>query len=232
MNAPKKYLLPGKGPGRAKPKAKPKPKAERPETRRDKAIARRASRFSEESPERNKALGKRASPRIKKPEGEGRKPTLAEAEATRGRIHVRLTRERHPFNKDARATLAAIDVDPVKILALAAVGDAVGLGLMRQEEYDQAPVIDLETGYMIEPGGKEIAQGLLPAPLRISAAKDLLPYLYSKPVDIAPAEIAKEDRAQLYLPDNGRTSEPGEGGEFGEVGEVGDSSQEGGGHGQ
>jgi hypothetical protein len=213
MTPPKKYLLPGKrGP---KAKAKPKPA---PVSRRDKKIAARSSRFSEESPERNKVPGKSTGPRIKKPDGPGRKPTIQEAEAGRGRIFVRLTRERQAFNKDARATLSAIEVDPVKILALAAVGDAVGLGLMTQEDYDQAGLIDAETGWMVEPGGKEIARDLLPTPLRIAAAKDLLPYLYSKPVDVAPGGLNAEDRAQIYLPDNGRTST--------DSGEAGDSSQE------
>lgn len=246
MTPPKKYLLPGKAPAKktgkgnggksagagagpiprtlsqAKEKAreairKKKGAGKEPETenRLARAISRRSERFAEDSPYRNREA-------LRKPPGRAvgsrnQKPTLAEAEQARNRIIISLRRERHVFSKDARATLAACEVDPVRILALAAVGDAVGLGLMRAEDYDQAAVLDAETGEVIEPGGKELAADLLPASLRLSAAKDLLPYLYAKPQDVAPRSAEDDDRAQIYLPENGRTSTGREGEAGGEA---------------
>lgn len=202
-------------------------------------MERRAARFSEELPERNKggpSGGSGSSARDYLPprkrgrgrglaglrdlvlasaardgldmrqEARGELPTLPEAEGRGKRIVVSLRREKTSFSKDARASLAGLEVDPVKILAMIAAGDVVGLGLLTAEEYEQRPVLDADTGRVLEPGGKDIAAELVPLQERRQSARDLLPFLYSKPQDPTPKTMDDQNRAMIYLPENGRTS--------------------------
>lgn len=178
-------------------------------SRLEKRIANRSRNFSE---------SERDNPPRKKKDGfEGRgagvgsgirkrsaRPSLRAAESSKsGRVVVSLRREKSKFSRDARLTLTETEVDPVKMLALLVAGDAVGLGLMTEEEYNKEPIFD-ENGNIEEPGGKQIAAGLLDLESRRQAARDLLPYLYSKPQDPAPKSDG-ERNSVIYLPDNGRT---------------------------
>jgi hypothetical protein len=163
-------------------------------SRRDRKISSRSKRFSE-------------SERDNTPKKKGR-PTIRESitdSRGRGHVIVSLRREKQKFSRDARLTLTETEVDPVKMLALLVAGDVVALGLMTEEEYNKAPIYD-EDGNIEEPGGRQIAADILGISSRQQAARDLLPYLYSKPQDPAP-KISVDDtnKAVIYLPENGRT---------------------------
>jgi len=159
-------------------------------SKRDRKIASRSRRFSESERDNKKA-----------------KPTVRDIlkDRERGPIVVSLRREKQKFSRDARLTLTETEVDPVKILALIAAGDVVGLGLMSEEEYNTKPIYD-ENGEVEEPGGKHLAANLIGLSARREAARDLLPYLYSKPQDPAPKPDEDDlNKAVIYLPENGRT---------------------------
>jgi hypothetical protein len=164
-------------------------------SRRDRKISSRSRRFAES--ERDN----------KKSKAGARKPTIRETitDKSRGSVVVSLRREKQKFSRDARLTLTEAEVDPVRMLALLVAGDVVGLGLMSEEEYNKKPIYD-EDGNIEEPGGRELAAELLGISSRQQAARDLLPYLYSKPQDPAPKPQGDDtNRAVIYLPENGRT---------------------------
>jgi len=162
-------------------------------SRRDRKISSRSRRFTESERDNKKIPAK--------------KPTIRETitDNRRGSVVVSLRREKQKFSRDARLTLTEAEVDPVRMLALLVAGDVVGLGLMSAEEYNKKPIYD-EDGNIEEPGGRELAAELLGISSRQQAARDLLPYLYSKPQDPAPKPQGDDtNRAVIYLPENGRT---------------------------
>lgn len=97
-----------------------------------------------------------------------------------------------------------IGADPFKRLLLLAMGDAVSLGLVSKERFEQEEIKD-EFGNVIEMSGRELATTLIPLKLQKDALNDVLPYIYAsrKPADVATDEKDSE-KIVFQFPSNGR----------------------------
>jgi len=100
-------------------------------------------------------------------------------------------------------TLIENGCDPLAILAKAATGDVVGLGLLSQEEYDEEEIYDGD-GLIETLSGADKALLLIPMKTRIEAAKELAGYVYAKKKAGEQGSATKVGGTLFYLPDNNR----------------------------
>ena len=97
-------------------------------------------------------------------------------------------------------------LDPIRQLALYALGDVVELGFMSQEEYDAEPEYDLDES-CIRPSGREIALQMIPVRERIKCWTELASYLYAKKKPSDDGNPNDDDIVHFYLPHNKRMDE-------------------------
>lgn len=132
---------------------------------------------------------------------------------------MRLTRQPNKPSSQARANVDSATAlgklirerygcDPFEIMAKAAMGDVVGLGLMTDDELERQEEISCIGKTVIhKKGGRDLMRELLPASVRIQAAKELASYIRPK---LAATMFLGEDgkpangNVLLYVPDNGR----------------------------
>lgn len=107
-------------------------------------------------------------------------------------------------NNEVLKTLAEQGCDPIKLLAMAATGDVVGLGLMSQDDLEEEAMFDID-GDVDTASGIDRALYLLPMKTRMDAAKELARYMHAqKRPEEAPPERLPGGTVFL-LPDNGRS---------------------------
>lgn len=97
------------------------------------------------------------------------------------------------------------DFDPIDKMRMLAIGDAVGLELMSQKEYDQEEELD-QDGLVETESGRSVALELIPVRLRAEMTKELAKYIHSqkKPEEGGDEGDEKEAKVVVYVPANNR----------------------------
>src|SRR5580700_10478430 len=83
---------------------------------------------------------------------------------------------------DVALRLEKLNVDPITIIALFAVGDVISLGFMTKEEYRaQAQVENIKgISVIVQRSGKQRSMDFIPPKIRLDAAQCLAEYVYPK----------------------------------------------------
>lgn len=118
-------------------------------------------------------------------------------------LTIRQEAEISRIGEDVLIQLKESGVNPVSLLAMYALGDVVGLGLLSQEEFDEEEVYN-EDGFVVQKSGKDKALDLIPPKMRYDAARDLMQYIHVKPTG-DPSGGGGDSGTIFYLPDNGRS---------------------------
>lgn len=112
---------------------------------------------------------------------------------------------------EAREVCEAAGWDPIEHLVLTALGDAVRLGLMTQEELDAPKREFFFVGKDGKPevmflSGRERALELIPVHLRMHAAREVAKYAYARRAPTLPEDGSRAvgEGVVVYLPSNGR----------------------------
>jgi hypothetical protein len=114
---------------------------------------------------------------------------------------------------DVALKLQHLNVDPITIIALFAVGDVISLGFMTKEEYRADAEVRVINGLkvVVAQSGKQRGLQHIPPKLRLDAAQCLAEYVYPKRAAVThmnPDGSNLGAGVTLLLPDNGRVPLP------------------------